>query len=164
MFNLEQATADWRQKMLAAGIENPIPLEELELHLREEIERNVEAGMELNNAFEVATQSIGDAGMLKAEFKKLPEKPRDKFFRITYGLMSPWLAWGMYLQGHEHLAAVNFKYAYESGSFSCIDLLIGPVFNSILGLGSMLCVPIWIWYGWNCFRKYLNLRRTDPAS
>jgi len=32
MFNLEQAIADWRQKMLAAGIETPVPLEELELH------------------------------------------------------------------------------------------------------------------------------------
>ena len=67
MFNLEQAIADWRQNMLACGIETPVPLEELELHLREEIERNVAAGMEPNNAFELAMQSVGDARMLIAE-------------------------------------------------------------------------------------------------
>jgi len=87
MFNLEQAIADWRQNMLACGIETPVPLEELELHLREEIERNVKAGMEQNSAFETAVQSIGDARMLIAEFKKLPEKPRAKFFRIAQALI-----------------------------------------------------------------------------
>ena len=37
MFNLEQAIAEWRQQMLATGIQTPVPLEELEIHLREEI-------------------------------------------------------------------------------------------------------------------------------
>ena len=37
MFGLEQAIADWRQQMLAAGIKTPVPLEELEIHLREDI-------------------------------------------------------------------------------------------------------------------------------
>ena len=39
MFDLEQSIADWRRQMLAAGIKTPVPLEELESHLREEIER-----------------------------------------------------------------------------------------------------------------------------
>jgi hypothetical protein len=41
MFNLEQAIADWRQQMLAAGIKTPVPLEELENHLREENEQQM---------------------------------------------------------------------------------------------------------------------------
>ncbi|MGO8763935.1 MAG: hypothetical protein ACLQSR_02225 [Limisphaerales bacterium] len=39
MFNIEEAIAEWRRQMLAAGIEAPVPLEELENHLREEIEQ-----------------------------------------------------------------------------------------------------------------------------
>ena len=38
MFNLETAVAEWRQELLAAGIKAPEPLEELESHLREEID------------------------------------------------------------------------------------------------------------------------------
>ena len=32
MFDLEQAIADWRRQMLAAGIKTPVPLEELKSH------------------------------------------------------------------------------------------------------------------------------------
>jgi hypothetical protein len=39
MFNLEQAIATWRRQMLAAGLKSPVPLEELESHLREEMEQ-----------------------------------------------------------------------------------------------------------------------------
>ena len=37
MFSLEKSIAGWREQMLAAGIKAPVPLEELEIHLREEI-------------------------------------------------------------------------------------------------------------------------------
>ncbi|HEY5041998.1 MAG TPA: hypothetical protein VIK53_08340 [Verrucomicrobiae bacterium] len=52
MFNLEQSIADWRQQMLAAGIETPVPLDELEIHLREEIERQMKSGSDKQQAFE----------------------------------------------------------------------------------------------------------------
>lgn len=35
MFDLEQSIAEWRRQMLAAGIKTPVPLEDLEIHLRE---------------------------------------------------------------------------------------------------------------------------------
>ena len=38
MFDLERAVSEWRKRMMAAGIESPAPLQELELHLRDEIE------------------------------------------------------------------------------------------------------------------------------
>jgi hypothetical protein len=36
MFDLEQAIADWREQMLAAGVKTPVPLVELESHLLDE--------------------------------------------------------------------------------------------------------------------------------
>ena len=53
MFDLEQSIADWRQQMLAAGIKTPVPLEELEIHLREEIERQMKSGLNEQDAFEI---------------------------------------------------------------------------------------------------------------
>src|ERR1700679_2335147 len=70
MFDLEQAIAEWRQQMLAAGIKSPVPLEELEIHLREEIEREMHSGMNEQKAFEISVQQIGQPKMLKSEFKK----------------------------------------------------------------------------------------------
>jgi hypothetical protein len=70
MFNLEQSIADWRQQMLAAGIKTPVPLEELEIHLREEIERQMKSGLGEQKAFEVSLLQIGRPEILRSEFKK----------------------------------------------------------------------------------------------
>ena len=54
--------------MLAAGIKTPVPLAELEIHLREEIERQVKLGMDEQKAFEISARRIGQPKMLKKEF------------------------------------------------------------------------------------------------
>ncbi len=71
MFDLEQSISEWRQQMLAAGIKTPVPLEELEIHLREDIERQMKSGLNAQRAFEKAVQQIGKANMLKSEFEKV---------------------------------------------------------------------------------------------
>jgi hypothetical protein len=70
MFDLEQAISSWRKQMLAAGIKTPVPLEELESHLREEIERQMESRVNEQQAFEIALERIGQARILKNEFKR----------------------------------------------------------------------------------------------
>lgn len=70
MFNLEQSIAEWRRRMLAAGIKTPVPLEELESHLREDIEQRMKSGSNAQQAFEAAVQQLGHANEIKSEFKK----------------------------------------------------------------------------------------------
>lgn len=70
MFDLEQAIADWRRQMLAAGIKTPVPLEELEIHLREDVEQRMRSGLSTQQAFGIAIKKIGQAPELKMEFKK----------------------------------------------------------------------------------------------
>jgi hypothetical protein len=70
MFDLEQSIADWRKQMLAAGIKTPVPLEELEIHLREDIEQQIQLGTNPQQAFESSVQRIGHADELKSEFRK----------------------------------------------------------------------------------------------
>ena len=71
MSDLEQSIADWRKQMLAAGIKTPVPLEELEIHLREEVEQQLKSGLNEQEAFNSAIQKIGQAHMVQKEFKKL---------------------------------------------------------------------------------------------
>jgi hypothetical protein len=85
MFNLEQSISGWRQQMLAAGIQSPAPLEELEIHLHEEIERQIRSGMNDQRAFETAVRQIGQAEPLKAEFKKIEAE--------NWNRPLAWLAW-----------------------------------------------------------------------
>lgn len=70
MFNTEKAISEWRQQMLHGGIKTPVPMDELENHLREEIERQVKSGANEESAFESAAQKIGAAEPLKSEFEK----------------------------------------------------------------------------------------------
>ncbi len=70
MFNLEQSIAAWRRQMLAAGVKNRNVLEELESHLREEVERQARSGAGAEQAFAMATQRIGQPAALQQEFAK----------------------------------------------------------------------------------------------
>jgi hypothetical protein len=71
MFDCEQSIADWRIQMLAVGIKTPVPLEELEIHLREEIELQIKSGFTGQKAFEIAAGKIGQVNSLEQEFKKI---------------------------------------------------------------------------------------------
>jgi len=71
MSDLEQSIAEWRKQMLAAGIKSPVPLEELEIHLCEEIERRMKSGLDEQQAFDFAVQKMGATNMLKSEFRKI---------------------------------------------------------------------------------------------
>lgn len=73
MFNLEQSIKEWRRQMLAAGVKTPAPLNELELHLREDVEKQAKAGLSEAEAFTGAVQKIGEAQSIKKEFEKVEE-------------------------------------------------------------------------------------------
>jgi hypothetical protein len=73
MFDLEQSISGWRRQMLAAGIKTPVPLEELEIHLREAVEQQVRAGYSDQIAFGMAVRQIGQTGDLQTEFAKVRE-------------------------------------------------------------------------------------------
>ena len=89
MFDLEQSIAEWRKQMLAAGIKSPVPLEELEIHLREDIERQIQSGANEQHAFESAARQIGQAKPVKMEFKKIDAE--------NWNRPLAWLAWGTFV-------------------------------------------------------------------
>jgi len=71
MFDLDQAIAEWRRQMAAEGLKSREVLDELESHLRDEIEQQDLAGASREQAFENAVQQIGCAAALEGEFAKV---------------------------------------------------------------------------------------------
>jgi hypothetical protein len=70
MFNLETAIGEWREQMISVGIKKSVVLDELESHLREDVERPIQSGAEAQDAFQKAVQQIGQLERLKAELDK----------------------------------------------------------------------------------------------
>lgn len=71
MFKLDQAIAEWRKEMLAAGITRPEILDELENHLREDLQRLMNSGHAEAEAFQEAAHQFGGGKQLKQEFIKI---------------------------------------------------------------------------------------------
>ena len=90
MFNLEEKISEWRRQMLAAGIQSPVPLEELENHLRDELEQQIKIGLTAQTAFPIAVEKIGHGNALQDDFKKVrpSNKTRNWKFFEGYFLVS----------------------------------------------------------------------------
>lgn len=73
MLNLERLIAEWRKNMMAAPKISHETLEELETHLRENVEQLVQSGMTESEAFERAVTQLGGASRIALEFRKLDQ-------------------------------------------------------------------------------------------
>ncbi|MDB6122598.1 MAG: clpC [Pedosphaera sp.] len=93
MFNLEQAISEWRKQMSAGGIKTSEVLDELESHLRDDIEQQIRSGTTAQPAFEAAIQRIGQAHALKTEFAKAGEAKWALRRKIKTAIMR-FLGWG----------------------------------------------------------------------
>jgi hypothetical protein len=111
MFDLEKSISAWRKQMLAAGIKTPVPLEELEIHLREEIERQMKSGLNEQKAFEISAQRIGQPKVLNHEFKKSERTFMKKIMIILAGIFGVMFGPGLILPAlakHNTLGIWNF--------------------------------------------------------
>ena len=73
MPNLEKSIGEWRKTMMAAPGASHETLDELENHLRENVEQLVRSGMAETEAFEKAAAQLGGARMIASEFRKLDQ-------------------------------------------------------------------------------------------
>src|SRR5438094_976260 len=71
MFDLDQAITQWRRHLAVGAMAASDVLDELESHLREDIQEQVQSGSETELAFAAAVQRIGQAALLQCEFDKV---------------------------------------------------------------------------------------------
>src|SRR4051812_29593323 len=84
MFDLDSAIAVWREQLARGGISSPEILDELESHLREEIDQEIQSGVGPQQAFDDAVHRLGEANALRKELKKagaIPPTSRQAFLR-----------------------------------------------------------------------------------
>jgi ABC-type transport system involved in cytochrome c biogenesis permease subunit len=127
MFDLNHAISDWRQDMQARGVKEVEALDELEAHLRDVFEQNVKAGVERQEAFDLASEQLGRSAELAAEFQKLdahgwlPTRIAGAFILIALGGMVAWL-WGRVERGGMELLLACHVFSITIGYFSVLVL------------------------------------------
>lgn len=87
MFDLEQAITEWRRQMLAVGVKTPALLDELESHLRDDVEQQMRLGANAQEAFEIAVRQIGQPDALRNEFTKIGPTKRTRLQRLKSALL-----------------------------------------------------------------------------
>jgi hypothetical protein len=89
MFDVDDAIAEWRRKLRASGIESPALLDELESHLRDDVEMQIGGGTTAQEAFAAGVARMGEATLLQDEFAKVGwpifsrERVRDAFLTFA---------------------------------------------------------------------------------
>ena len=140
MFNLDQAIAEWRRQMVAAGIKTPEALKELEAHLRDDVEHQMLSGVSAEQAFNTAVQQLGSANTLKAEFAKTAGLKRRYYvyrglgFGIGLFLLSAAFSYFAFIPA---ALAASQKYSqWQAGEY------IGFVWRIMLGMGLAFEIPV----------------------
>jgi hypothetical protein len=87
MFDLEQAIAEWRRQVAAGGIKSPAVLDELESHLREDVEQQTRLGISAEHTFKKAVERIGHPAALQKEFAKAGATKRARLRRLKDALL-----------------------------------------------------------------------------
>lgn len=95
MFSLEYSIAEWRRQLTASGIASPEVLDELESHLRDDVEQQMRSGLTPQQAFDTAFERLGRREALKTEFKKVSGGPEvsEKLMGITCIILVGFILW-----------------------------------------------------------------------
>lgn len=86
MFDLENAIAEWRTQISVAGVKKKEIVDELESHLRDDIEQEIRGGQSPQEAFKLAAGRIGKASEVENEFAKI-NRPRADVLRRLKGFL-----------------------------------------------------------------------------
>ena len=157
MFKLEQAISDWRRQMAVTGIASAEVLDELEAHLRDELQQQIAAGANERVAFERAVARIGKASVLKAEFAKL-NTGCPRFLKICYFvfpalmlLINGWTLLVYELSAWERIigfAGVFLICLYLVRLPYLLESLAAGAFRRLAGLLKLTSIVIWLWPIW----------------
>jgi hypothetical protein len=132
MFNLEQAIASWRKQLAASGIDS-LALDELEDHLRLEIEDQVQKGLLVDRAFDDAVRQIGSSNAVSGEFIKTAgyRENRERSYKLAWmGICALGYAVPFGLSGRHLLSQLNFEerwLAAAAVTFTILSLFSGLI-------------------------------------
>jgi len=174
MFDLEQAIAEWRQQMLDAGIQSSA-LDELENHLRADIERRAGSEADHQRTFAASAGTIGAPPQIAAEFKKISPSGRSRWLA--------WTAWIAFLVSF-FLPAYSTSAISTMSGLSCamavlpwhiefsgtlpefFEVYVLAIHDQLLDFANLflLVVPVFILFFWGKERSLKRIGRWSLAA
>jgi hypothetical protein len=132
MFDLDRAITEWRRQLGAGALQAPELLDELESHLRDDIEEQVRSGSQAQSAFAAAVARIGKAAALQSEFGKIgvtkkiaervkgavltlagiPNQYQTKLMNESNSMIEP--RWATYIRGGAFLLPATSLWAFST--------------------------------------------------
>jgi hypothetical protein len=162
MFNLETAIGEWRRQMIGSGMKARGVLDELESHLRDDVDRRVKARTTTEKeAFEAAVGQLGQSATLTSEFAKIGETNEifgsiKQLLLTLAGIRNPILATNMNTS-NQNLEPAWATYL-KSGAFALpaallwllVAIFVFPKFNEVvLHSETATSIPAFFRFGWN---------------
>jgi hypothetical protein len=125
MFNLEPAIAVWRQQMIASGIKSSTVLDELEGHLRDDINTLRSSGTPEVQAFETAVSRLGTPRSMRTEFNKVKRTSLDfvtiaSFSWIGVAILLALLLSGRLFSGRLNFLLFSHVFSLTTGYFAAL--------------------------------------------
>jgi hypothetical protein len=136
MFNLDDAISEWRKQMIVAGIKQTASLDELEEHLRSDVEQQTRSGLDAEAAFSNAAARIGAATRVREEFKKVRPRPGAAF--------EGWISAGATL-------FIAFTLVFFAIVFYAVRMTAGQLVAAFAGI----CLLLVIGCGWRYAVPYV---------
>jgi len=139
MSEVERLVAGWRERMVARGTFSPEDLDELELHLRSEIDLLGDQGLSAEEGFLVAARRLGEPEALGSEYAKV--HPWATWRAPVY-----WMATGVLLFLCVQLCAsfAGFAALNVGGLGGMSDAALSVLYVGLaLGLPAGLVLGIW---------------------
>jgi Cytochrome C assembly protein len=140
MFDLEQQIQAWRRSLPGTFDKQPEVVEELECHLRDEVQRLVLSGQAPERAWETALQRLGSPQQLAAEFNKLPPAAwlPARLVMLALAGLGACLAWFLVrelghgkieplLGGHVFLVTLGYSAMFAVGALAAWSLVTRAV-------------------------------------
>ena len=143
MFQLENAITNWRNGLLDNQNLTNSNIDELEGHLRDEIDSLVLAGLNEEEAFMVSTHRMGDQQTVGAEFAKINPSLvwRRRTFWMFFGILVSMVVSGishLCLQGSSTLLTwlgVNARCGGVNAMLTHIGVFVGLILTVFVALG-----------------------------
>ena len=144
MFNLEDGIKGWRRQLAESGITSAEILDELEGHLRDEVDAQMRSGKTPDNAFKSAVAQMGHSRELGTEFSKLADSAqRPKYLGVFCFLATA-------------LIALNAQPLIE-------ELAASASITRAIAFTGMLVIAAYLAALPFCYRKLPSIRRPAVA-
>ena len=133
MFDLNEAIKQWRKDLELGETMAKPDLDELESHLRDQMEELRTTGLSHEEAFWVGTHRLGDAGAIQREYTKVNGSARwkNRLFWMAVGLFGYFMLRTLSLAAGDLTVSTAFYFGFRGWEYGIADSIARAFFLGI---------------------------------